>query len=80
MERLPFLQVAAGGGATAAGAGAALSLWPKAQAGPHEKLKVFTFCELCFWKCGVVATVENGEVTKPGQCHGIQSKMAGPAR
>ena len=26
--------------------------------------KVATFCEICFWKCGMVATVENGTITK----------------
>ncbi len=64
MERRRFLQIA-GGGVGAAGAGtAALSLWPKAQEGPRESRKVSTFCELCFWKCGVLATVEGGEVVK----------------
>lgn len=63
MERRRFLQIAAGGGAAAAGA-AGFALWPRAQAAPRETRKVATFCELCFWKCGVMATVEDGVVTK----------------
>jgi thiosulfate reductase/polysulfide reductase chain A len=64
VPRRRFLQIAAGA-ATAAGAAAAgLALRQEpAQAAPEIR-KVNTFCELCFWKCGVTATVENGRVTK----------------
>jgi len=29
-----------------------------------KSYQVATFCEICFWKCGMVATVEKGRVTK----------------
>lgn len=29
-----------------------------------KSYQVPTFCEICFWKCGMVATVEKGKVTK----------------
>ncbi len=64
LPRRKFLQIAAGG-AVAAGAGAAaLALRPHPPAGPREVRHVPTFCELCFWKCGVLATVEDGVVTR----------------
>lgn len=62
--RRKFLQIAAGG-AAAAGAGAAsFALLPQPPAAPKQVRHVPTFCELCFWKCGVIATVEDGVVTK----------------
>ncbi|MBI5084532.1 MAG: molybdopterin-dependent oxidoreductase [Acidobacteria bacterium] len=62
MERRKFLQIATGGAAAAVGG--VVAVWPQAAAGPKLVRKVSTFCELCFWKCGVVATVEDGVVTK----------------
>lgn len=63
MKRRTFLQITAGGAAVAAGA-VSLGMRPAAQAAPRAVHKVPTFCELCFWKCGVIATVEDGVVTK----------------
>jgi thiosulfate reductase / polysulfide reductase chain A len=31
---------------------------------PEELKQVPTFCELCFWNCGVIAKVQNGKVVK----------------
>ncbi|MGQ9918407.1 MAG: molybdopterin-containing oxidoreductase family protein [Bryobacteraceae bacterium] len=62
--RRKFLQIAAGG-AAAAGAGAAsFTLLRRPPAAPKQVRHTPTFCELCFWKCGVIATVEDGVVTK----------------
>lgn len=64
LPRRKFLQISAGG-AVAAGAGAAaFALRPQPPASPKQVRQVPTFCELCFWKCGVLATVEDGVVTK----------------
>ena len=35
-----------------------------ADAPPEELKPVPTFCELCFWNCGVIAKVQNGKVVK----------------
>jgi|DewCreStandDraft_4_1066084.scaffolds.fasta_scaffold40041_2 thiosulfate reductase/polysulfide reductase chain A len=65
LNRRRFIQIGTAGAAAAAGAGAgALALLPEKTAPPKDVRKVATFCELCFWKCGVIATVEDGVVTK----------------
>jgi len=64
LGRRQFLKIAGvAAGAAAAGAGARFFQGPEPPA-PAESRKVATFCELCFWKCGVLATVENGKVTR----------------
>ncbi len=63
IERRRFLQISAGGAAALAG-GAALALRSGAEPHTPRVEKIPTFCELCFWKCGVIATVEDGVVTK----------------
>lgn len=63
MERRRFLQIAGG---SAAGA-LSLSGWllqSDAPEAPAVSRRVAGFCELCFWKCGIHATVENGRVVK----------------
>jgi thiosulfate reductase/polysulfide reductase chain A len=35
-----------------------------ADAPPEELKQVPTFCELCFWNCGLIAKVQNGKVVK----------------
>jgi thiosulfate reductase/polysulfide reductase chain A len=35
-----------------------------AETAPEELKPVPTFCELCFWNCGLVAKVQNGKVVK----------------
>ena len=37
---------------------------PGSGKGPHREKQVPTFCEVCFWKCGMIATVADGLVTK----------------
>lgn len=63
LKRRTFLRIAAGGAAAAAG-GAALAVREERPSAPRQVKKIPTFCELCFWKCGVLATVEDGVVTK----------------
>jgi len=35
-----------------------------AESAPEELKQVPTFCELCFWNCGLIAKVQNGKVVK----------------
>lgn len=69
LSRRRFLQVGAG----AAGAGAAISFLPGTPAWaeffgaarPGDRLEtVPTYCDLCFWKCGAIATKKNGRLWK----------------
>jgi thiosulfate reductase/polysulfide reductase chain A len=56
-------------GAATAGITAAAALpkvfqsWAE-EAGQKEMRHIPTFCELCFWNCGLIAKVENGKVVK----------------
>jgi thiosulfate reductase/polysulfide reductase chain A len=70
MKRREFLRV---GAATAVGGGALGGLatnWYALYANPlpdpatDGDRVVPSFCELCFWKCGILAHVRNGRVTK----------------
>ena len=70
ISRRQFIQI---GGATAGGVALASGLttdwWglddnPIPDPGTDGDRVVPTFCELCFWKCGVLAHVKNGRVTK----------------
>jgi thiosulfate reductase/polysulfide reductase chain A len=68
--RRDFIRIGAAAGGVAAAAGLA-SNRPDLQASPsrHDPRTdgdriVPTFCELCFWKCGVLAHVRDGRVTK----------------
>jgi len=71
LSRRQFIQIGAGGaGALAVGSGLATNFWgldrPEGPPDPQtdgEKV-VATFCEICFWKCGVLAHVRDGRVTK----------------
>lgn len=71
LHRRDFLKI----GATSAGAlavGSTLTLagaWSDAAPSVHDPgtdgdTVVPTFCEMCFWKCGVLAHVKDGRVTK----------------
>ncbi|MFZ2491621.1 MAG: molybdopterin-dependent oxidoreductase [Thermoanaerobaculia bacterium] len=67
--RRRFIQIGAAAGAVAAGTGLPTNWWNlQAQAIHDPKTDgdrvVPTFCELCFWKCGVLAHVKDGVVTK----------------
>ena len=56
-------------GAATAGVAAAVSMpdrflsWAE-EAGQKELTQIPTFCELCFWNCGLIAKVENRKVVK----------------
>jgi len=66
VSRRRFLKIAgASAGASAVG-GSVLSLSGRASGGPVEKglRRVPTFCDLCFWKCGAIATVRDGVLWK----------------
>ena len=69
LSRRRFLQIGAG----AAGAGAAAAFTPAAPAWadffgpaqPGDRIEtVPTYCDLCFWKCGAIATKKNGRLWK----------------
>ncbi|MEO8036301.1 MAG: molybdopterin-dependent oxidoreductase, partial [Acidobacteriota bacterium] len=67
--RRDFIKIGAAVGGVAAASGLTTNWW-NLQARPLHDPKtdgdrvVPTFCELCFWKCGVLAHVKNGRVTK----------------
>jgi len=69
-SRRQFLKIAgAGAAATMVGSGLATQWWgldrsPIPDPGTDGDRVVPTFCELCFWKCGVLAHVKDGAVTK----------------
>lgn len=66
ITRREFLKIGAAVTAGAAGLTEILSekglLFADAPAGSGRR--VATFCELCFWKCGMIATVQDGRITK----------------
>lgn len=68
--RREFIKIAgAGTAAAAAGSGLVTNWWGlDASASPNPNTKgdklVPSYCELCFWKCGVQAHVKGGKVTK----------------
>lgn len=70
MTRRRFIQIGgAAAGAVAAGTGLVTRWWgldgdEVADPGTDGDRVVPTFCELCFWKCGVLAHVRDGRVTK----------------
>ena len=70
INRRDFIKIA-GGGVAAAGAGSGLvSNWwgldgnPVEDPGTDGDRVVPSFCELCFWKCGILCHVRGGRVTK----------------
>jgi thiosulfate reductase/polysulfide reductase chain A len=70
LTRRQFIQIgAAGAGAAAAGSGLATRWWgldgdPTPDPRTDGDQVVPTYCELCFWGCGVLAHVKDGRVTK----------------
>jgi len=68
--RRQFIKIGSAGlGAAAFGSGLFSSWWGLDPGIVHDPATdgdtvVPTFCELCFWKCGVLAHVKNGRVTK----------------
>ena len=67
VSRRRFLKITGAGAGVAAAAGTFGSLpGLRASKGPLEKglRTVPTFCDLCFWKCGAIATVRDGVLWK----------------
>lgn len=70
VSRRQFIKIGAGAaGAAAVGSGLVTRWWgadvPQSpDPGTDGEKVVATFCELCFWKCGVLAHVKDGRVTK----------------
>ncbi|MFA7329988.1 MAG: molybdopterin-dependent oxidoreductase [Candidatus Delongbacteria bacterium] len=70
MNRRDFIRISGAGVAGAAALGALTTNWYGLYRDPVEDPHtdgdrvVPTFCELCFWKCGVLAHVKDGRVTK----------------
>jgi thiosulfate reductase / polysulfide reductase chain A len=67
--RREFIRIGAVGGGAVAASGLTTNWWNlQAHELPDPKTDgervVPTFCELCFWKCGVLAHVKDGRVTK----------------
>jgi thiosulfate reductase/polysulfide reductase chain A len=70
LTRRQFIKIGAGSaGALAVGSGLVSKWWGMDGHDPYDPATagdrvVPTFCELCFWKCGVLAHVKDGVVTK----------------
>jgi len=70
ISRRKFIQIgAATAGVAAVGSGLTTSWWgldrnPVKDPGTDGEKVVASFCELCFWNCGVLAHVKDGRVTK----------------
>ncbi|MBP9107593.1 MAG: hypothetical protein KBF56_12610, partial [Gemmatimonadaceae bacterium] len=70
MKRRDFIRFGSAGLTAAAVLGAARSRQLQAYAHPVPDPRtdgdrvVPSFCELCFWKCGILAHVKDGRVTK----------------
>jgi thiosulfate reductase / polysulfide reductase chain A len=70
MNRREFIKISSAGAAGAAVFGGLSSNWygidgnPVRQPGTDGDRIVPSFCELCFWKCGILAHVKDGRVTK----------------
>ncbi len=67
--RRQFIRIGSAGAGVALASGATTNWWNLYGGGyPDPKTDgdrvVPTFCELCFWKCGVLAHVKDGRVTK----------------
>jgi len=69
MKRRDFIRISSASGAVLAGSGLTtnwFSLYadPIPDPGTDGDRIVPSFCELCFWKCGILAHVRDGRVTK----------------
>jgi len=70
MNRRDFIKIGSSGAASAALLSGLTSDWFGAYGNPTEdpgtegEKIVPSFCELCFWKCGILAHVKGGRVTK----------------
>ena len=66
LSRRKFLKITgAAAGVVAAGAAALKATQPVGKASPGSGTRtVPTFCDICFWKCGAIAYVRDGELWK----------------
>jgi len=65
ISRRKFLQVGTGiAGAAAAATGAHAAVHPPGWRGDQRVEQIATNCEMCFWRCGVMAEVADGKVVK----------------
>src|SRR5512133_579614 len=69
VTRRRFIQIGAAGAGVAAASGLATRWWgldrdPVSNPGTDGEKVVASYCELCFWGCGVLAHVKDGRVTK----------------
>jgi thiosulfate reductase/polysulfide reductase chain A len=65
LSRRRFLKIAGIGAGAAAVSGCGLARLPGLRAAGERGLRrVPTFCDVCFWKCGAIATVEDGVLWK----------------
>ena len=67
LSRRRFLKIAGASAGVAAVGGSVGGLLRKAQAGrqiEHGLRHVPTFCDMCFWRCGGIATVRDGSLWK----------------
>lgn len=67
--RRDFIRIGTVAGGVVAASGLTTNWWelqarPTSDPGTDGDRVVPTFCELCFWKCGVLAHVKDGRVTK----------------
>lgn len=66
ISRRKFLKIGGTTMAVSAAAGSVISKAAEAvkKASPKGIQKIPTFCDICFWKCGVIAYVEDGKLWK----------------
>jgi thiosulfate reductase / polysulfide reductase chain A len=65
ISRRKFLQVGTGvAGAAAAAGSATAAVHPPGWRGEQRVQQIATNCEMCFWRCGVMAEVADGKVLK----------------
>ena len=69
ITRRKFIQIGAAGAGVAAASGLTTRWWgldrdPVPDSGTEGDRVVASYCELCFWGCGVLAHVKDGRVTK----------------
>jgi thiosulfate reductase/polysulfide reductase chain A len=63
-SRRRFLGTAAAAGASAAAASPVAAAHPPGRHGGDRVEKIATHCEMCFWRCGVLASVAGGKVVR----------------
>jgi thiosulfate reductase / polysulfide reductase chain A len=70
MNRRDFIKITSSGVAGAAALGGLTTNWygsygdQISDPGTNGERVVASFCELCFWKCGILAHVKDGKITK----------------